>query len=424
MSTVQMLNMTFDVWSVLFNGVLLVGVFVLRKHNRLQARPLMFALLANMAVNVSEVLAYAFRGDVSQLGYWMVRISNFSVFLCNHLLVIFAAIFIMRTIEKDGKPVSETFKRVLMVVIILGIVLLVLSRVFGFYYSFDDQNRYYRTNGYQVMLAIILVANMMLLALTIKNRNRLSTIERISFIMLETLPVFATVAQLFTYGISLTTFASTISLTMMFLAYEIEVSRSVAENDRKMLRDVISALAESVDAKDPYTRGHSGRVAMYSQMLAERMGLSRDETIRIMRMATLHDVGKIAVPDAVLNKPGRLTDEEFDLIKSHTERGGDILGKVNSMPELSAGARWHHERYDGKGYPDGLAGEDIPFEARIICVADCYDAMTSDRVYRDHLPQDVVREEIVNGMGTQFDPDVAQAMLHIIDEDEEYLLHE
>ena len=211
---------------------------------------------------------------------------------------------------------------------------------------------------------------------------------------------------------------------MMFIAYELEVSRSVVEHELLMLRDVISALAEAVDAKDPYTRGHSSRVAQYSHMLAKRMGLGDDEVERIVRMAILHDVGKIGVPDAVLNKPGKLTDEEFDLIKSHARRGGEILDKVKSMPELSAGARWHHERYDGKGYPDGLAGEAIPLEARIIGVADSYDAMTSDRVYREHLPQDVVREEIVNGMGTQFDPAVAKAMLDIIDEDAEYQLHE
>ena len=424
MSTIQMLNMTFDVWSALFNVILIVGVIASRAHNPLQSRPLVGALLANMCVNIAEVLAYVFRGDVSPLGYWMVRISNFSVFLCNHLLLLFAAIFVIRTIERDGKVVSITFKRVLMAIIILGIVLLALSRVFGFYYGFDDQNRYVRTDGYAVMLALIFTADLALLALTIMNRDRLTRIERIAFIMFETLPAVAMVAQLFTYGISLTTFAGTLTLTMMFMAYELEVSRAVVENERRMLRDVVSTLAEAVDAKDTYTRGHSGRVAHYSQMLCEKMGLSREETVRIMRIATLHDVGKISIPDAVLNKPGRLTDEEFDLIKSHTERGGDILGKVKSMPDLSMGARWHHERYDGKGYPDGLAGEEIPLEARIICVADCYDAMTSDRVYRDHLPQDVVRQEIVKGMGAQFDPTVAEAMLDIIDEDEDYLLRE
>ena len=424
MGIVQMLNMTFDVWSALFSFILILGVFVSQRHNQLQARSLACALLANMVLNVSEALAYAFRGDISQIGYWMVRVSNFSVFLCNHLLLIFAAVFVVRTIEKDGRVVSTSFKIAYASVISLGIVLLVLSRVFGFYYAFDDANRYYRLDTYWVMLAVLFVAMVLLFALTVRYRDRLSKIEKISIFMFETMPVVAVVAQLFTYGVSLTTFASTLSLTVMFMAYELEVSRGVVEHERQMLREIISALAEAVDAKDPYTRGHSSRVARYSRLLAERLKLGKDETERIVRMALLHDVGKIGVPDAVLNKPGKLTDEEFALIKSHAARGGDILDKVESTPELSRGARWHHERYDGAGYPDGLAGEAIPFEARIICVADCYDTMTSDRVYRKHLSQDVVREEFVKGTGTQFDPEVVRAMLEIIDEDPDYLLRE
>ena len=419
-----MINMTFDVWSALFNVILIVGVVVLRRHNYTQASALTFALLANMGLNIGDALAYVFRGDASQLGYWMVRISNFSVFLFNHLLLLFAAQFVVQTIEKDGKPVSVVFKRAVTAAVALGIALLILSRVFGFYYDFDDQNYYHRSTGYAFMLAIILSVTLGLLALTIKNHDRLSTIELASFIMFETLPAAATIAQLFTYGISLTTFACTLTLTMMFMAYEIEVSRSVLENERRMLHDVISALAEAVDAKDVYTHGHSSRVAQYSHMLAEQMGLSKDDIERVVRMAILHDVGKIGVPDAVLDKPGKLTEEEFDLIKSHAKRGGEILDKVESMPDLSIGAHWHHERYDGTGYPDGLAGEAIPLEARIICVADCYDAMTSDRVYRNHLPQSVVRQEIEDGMGAQFDPEVAKAMLRIIDEDTEYRLRE
>jgi len=195
------------------------------------------------------------------------------------------------------------------------------------------------------------------------------------------------------------------------------------DRERSLLEEIITALAHAIDAKDTYTNGHSYRVAAYSRMIAARMGLEPDEVDRIYRMAMLHDVGKIGVPDRVLNKRARLTDEEYDLIKSHTARGSEILDPVTSMPDLRVGARWHHERYDGRGYPDGLAGEEIPLEARIIGVADSYDAMTSDRVYREHLPQDKVRHEIERNMGTQFDPKVAQVMLQIMDEDPYYYLH-
>ena len=138
----------------------------------------------------------------------------------------------------------------------------------------------------------------------------------------------------------------------------------------------------------------------------------------------LHDVGKIGVPDTVINKPAKLTEEEFDEIKNHPVMGARILKNIKEMPKLATGARWHHERYSGDGYPDGLMGTDIPEEARIIAVADAYDAMTSRRSYRNILPQGIVKEEIENGRGTQFDPDFADIMLEMIEEDIEYKLRE
>ena len=141
-------------------------------------------------------------------------------------------------------------------------------------------------------------------------------------------------------------------------------------------------------------------------------------------MGLLHDIGKIGVPEEILNKRGSLTEEEFDEIKKHTVTGYDILHTITEIPGLSTGARWHHERFSGKGYPDDLLGDDIPEEARIICVADSYDAMTSKRVYASPKSQEEVRAEIVRCRGTQFDPDIADAMLEIIDEDKEFKLRE
>ncbi|MBQ1849203.1 MAG: HD-GYP domain-containing protein, partial [Lachnospiraceae bacterium] len=184
------------------------------------------------------------------------------------------------------------------------------------------------------------------------------------------------------------------------------------------------ALAHTIDAKDEYTRGHSVRVAKYSRMLAEKLGLSAEECENVYYMALLHDIGKIGVPNAIINSPTRLTDEEYAVIKTHPGVGFDILAEIKSRPDLSIGARWHHERYDGKGYPDRKAGEEIPYFARIIAVADTYDAMTSNRSYRKYMAQDAVRAEIEKNSGTQFDPKVAKCMLEIIDEDKNYELHE
>ena len=166
------------------------------------------------------------------------------------------------------------------------------------------------------------------------------------------------------------------------------------------------------------------RVADYSREIAKRYGYDEDRQEEIYMMGLLHDVGKIGVPDQVINKPARLTDEEFAMIKQHPAKGAEILKTVSEMPKLVTGARWHHERFDGKGYPDGLKGEDIPEEARIIAVADAYDAMTSTRSYRALLAQDIVKGEIEKGMGTQFDPKFAKIMIEMITEDTEYTMHE
>ncbi len=137
-------------------------------------------------------------------------------------------------------------------------------------------------------------------------------------------------------------------------------------------------------------------------------------------MGLLHDVGKIGISDAVINKPGKLTPEEYEIIKTHPIIGYQMLSKTTEMPRMAVGARWHHERYDGAGYPDGKSGKDIEEAARIIAVADAYDAMTSARSYRFALPQDAVRREIEEGKGTQFDPVFADIMLKMIDEDRDY----
>lgn len=202
-----------------------------------------------------------------------------------------------------------------------------------------------------------------------------------------------------------------------------EVERKTKENERLFLH-VVSSLASAIDAKDTYTNGHSNRVAEYSREIAKRAGYQGKRLEDVYMMGLLHDVGKIGVPDAVINKPAKLTDEEYDIIKNHPVLGARILGKIKEMPALANGARWHHERYDGKGYPDGLSGADIPEEARIIAVADAYDAMSSHRSYRDPLPQGVIREEIEKGIGTQFDPEFARIMLKMIDEDTGYEMKE
>ena len=196
------------------------------------------------------------------------------------------------------------------------------------------------------------------------------------------------------------------------------------DNSEKLLIELTQALATTIDAKDKYTSGHSRRVAEYSKMLAASLGKNEKEQQEIYLFALLHDIGKIGVPDWIINKQDKLTEEEYAEIRKHPQIGYEILKSISIMPNLKTGVRWHHERLDGKGYPDGLAGDKIPEYAKIISIADAYDAMTSNRSYRSSLPQDQVRAEIEKHKGSQFDPIVADKMLEIIDADVDYQLRE
>ncbi len=196
-----------------------------------------------------------------------------------------------------------------------------------------------------------------------------------------------------------------------------EISR---QNVEKLNMTIMRTLAHTIDAKDRYTNGHSQRVAKYAVEIARRMGKSEEELKNIYYAALLHDVGKIHIPDAIINKPSRLNDEEFAYIKLHPMVGYYILRDIKENTMIAQGARWHHERFDGNGYPNGLAGKNIPEIARIIGVADAYDAMTSNRSYRQVMSQEKVRLEIENGKNVQFDPEIADVMLDMIDKDTGY----
>lgn len=205
-------------------------------------------------------------------------------------------------------------------------------------------------------------------------------------------------------------------IVVIILSLQIRKYRILHERDKKIIDESIETFTGFIDAKDPYTNGHSKRVAIYTRLIAERLGFTGEELERMYYIGLLHDCGKIGVPDNILGKAGKLTDEEFEIIKSHTVRGGEILTRFKSLDDAFEGALHHHERYDGKGYPDGLKGEEIPLIARIICVADSFDAMNSNRVYRKKISKEYIIDELENNKGTQFDPKIADVMLELIKE--------
>ena len=205
--------------------------------------------------------------------------------------------------------------------------------------------------------------------------------------------------------------------------YECKGRKKIAEATRRqtektteeLLEQVVMALESSLAVKDSYTQGHSIRVAQYSELIARYLGYSEKRVTAVKYMALLHDIGKIGIRNDILNKNGALEDNEAELIRQHTIMGSDILQNITSIPNLYMGARWHHERVDGTGYPDGLTGDQVPEEVRIISVADAFDAMTSNRSYRKKLPCQEAKKRLIEGADTQFDRRIVEAFADIID---------
>ena len=206
------------------------------------------------------------------------------------------------------------------------------------------------------------------------------------------------------------------------LSREVEKQTHIANERADRLEsfneEMIQTLAQVIDAKDKYTNGHSFRVSTYAVALADHLGWDEQRKKDLRLEALLHDIGKIGVPDSVLNKPGRLTPEEYRIIQSHTDTGGDILKASSALLGAAETARYHHERYDGTGYPSGIKGTQIPLNARVVSIADAYDAMHTDRPYRTGLPYERIRQELTNGRGTQFDPELLDTFLKMLESGE------
>ncbi|MBR2662787.1 MAG: HD-GYP domain-containing protein, partial [Clostridia bacterium] len=198
---------------------------------------------------------------------------------------------------------------------------------------------------------------------------------------------------------------------------EVEQLKEKQQLAQRLFEQTVTALVTAIDAKDEYSHGHSIRVAEYAERIAWMMGKNEEECRRVYYAGLLHDVGKLGISDGIINKKSVLTPEEYEVIKEHPVLGDQILSSITDYPYIRIGAHYHHERYDGLGYPEGLKGKEIPEIARIISVADTYDTLSSDRSYRLAIPQQLIREEIIAGAGTQFDPEIAMIMRNMIDMD-------
>lgn len=347
-----------------------------------------------------------------------VGIAIIGVFITYHVIVIPALIFLFATLYTSKKFMRYAY--------VLVVLITLVSVYGGYYFGLCDANMTLLTTGPLGMYA----ANGQFTLTQINTNPKLSLM--LFFVIPRCLIYIAFMAVCNgIFGIIRQNVEKAHRADELE-RFQIELENKVSEQTEEIRRQqrqmedlftqTITALSEAVDAKDRYTSGHSKRVAEYAYLIAERMGKSQKEQEDIYRAGLLHDMGKLRIPAEIINKPGKLTDEEYNIIKIHPAAGYHILRNISEDSSIAIAARYHHERYDGKGYPNGLSGENIPEIARIIGVADAYDAMTSNRSYRNALPQDVVRAEIERYKGIQFDAEVADIMLQLIDEDTDYIL--
>lgn len=430
-----------DLMMVLSGMCAVMALFVHMTETMSQKRKKVLVMLeiSAMFLLIADRRAYIYRGDVSTKGWWMVRISNFLVFFLTLAVIYFFNMYLIDLFTHEGKFATVPGRlKAARILVLIGMAIVVISQFTGFYYTFDEANHYQRAPGFIVCYTVPLLVLLIEITVIIQYFKRLNRSIAFSLILFIGLSVISSIFQVFLYGISLNNMTIVLGAVLLYIfvlrdlnkeitkarKQEIEHYKEEQKKEHMLFEQTAEALASAIDAKDPYTHGHSARVAMYSTQIAREAGKSEDECEKVYFAALLHDVGKIGVPSAVINKPGRLTDEEFAQIKLHPVLGNQILSSIQQSPYLSIGAHFHHERYDGRGYPDGLKGDDIPEIARIIAVADSYDAMTSKRSYRDPIPRQTVREELVKGIGTQFDPYYAKIMIHMVDLDLEYSMRE
>ena len=430
-----------DIMLILIGVCGIISLFVYLTNTMSKKRKLILIQLElnAMFLLIADRQAYIFRGDASALGWWMVRISNFLVFFLTLAVIYCFNQYLIDLYTHEGKlDAAPRRLKAAKVLTLVGMTLVIVSQFTGFYYTFDEMNLYQRAPGFIVCFVIPFSILLLQMSVILQYRKNLSQKMRLSLLIFSAGSLIASIFQVFMYGVSLNnmTIVAMTALIYIFALQdmtreveharkaEIESYKEAQKKEHALFEQTAEALANAIDAKDKYTRGHSARVAMYSTQIARKAGKSEEECEKVYFAALLHDVGKIGVPDAIINKDGKLTNEEFAWIKRHPVFGNQILSSIQQSPYLSIGAHYHHERYDGQGYPKGLKGEDIPDIARIIAVADSYDAMTSKRSYRDPLPQQIVREELVKGIGVQFDPEYARIMLQLIDRDIEYRMRE
>ena len=371
----------------------------------------------------SDRLAYVYAGMPGPAGYIMVRVSNFLVFFLTSG-IIFGFNLYLEDLFINEIGLASPPARIIFAgrAAFAGMILAVISAFTGLYYYFDNANRYHRGTGFLIAYIIPVLCPILQYTAIREYRKSLSRLIYISLVLYIFVPIICGIIQIFTYGISIVNMAMvTVSVFLYIFMYRDLNDEIVKSHDTEMQRmhrlfdQTATAFVSAVEKKDDFTKGNSIRIAEYAKRIAEMSGRDEEFAEKVYYAALLHDVGMIGIPDKVIKNEKDPKKWDYDIMRQKPLIGEEILSSITEYPYLREGARYSHERYNGTGYPDGLAGDQIPEIARIIAVADAFVTMTTKKRYRDARPRFVARETFLKGGGYEFDPEFADMMVKIID---------
>ena len=430
-------NIALDSFSLLICLMLLANQFLEGKEKTKLNHWFMAVLAGNIGMLLGNLSDFLFRGVPGLASYLIQTFFGLMGYYAAAVVLLFSMFGWIYSSISQKRALSVRLMKAAKAGLAVQLLLAVTLPVNRLCYL-NNENCYVRGKLFFLTQLIPCTLYLMALFLMLRYFRTFRRRELVYMLFMMVLPVISYVVQMAVPEYSVLNVTISAGLIMLFtyiqsqrdMDAEKQMKQLIMDENRKLeslqnhqerlSEQLIEVLSGTVEAKDRYTKGHSFRVAQYAREIMYRLGGDEQAQKEAYYIGILHDVGKISVNDGIINKKGRLTEEEYEQIKLHTVAGYQILRGIDVIPDLAVGARWHHERYDGKGYPNGLEGENIPLVARIISVADAYDAMTSNRSYHSTMSQAAVREQIAKGMGTQFDPKIAQIMLDMIDEDMQY----
>ena len=436
-------NISYSLASIVIGAVLLLIISLNYSSTNLLSKRFKYFLISALAMYILDVGTVFSNDYAEKVPTWINMAFNGLYFFSGSVVAI---LFLYYTVSIALHDTSPQKRRIIylvnLILLCINFILLFVNNFTGFFFYFNEQAVYSHGPAYLFVNALSIVYTLESAVIFIIKRKKFKIRQIISTTLFYALFFGSFMVQLFVFpNILLSDFGVAIGSFIIFFSIEtpdyvklmatlqelndLKGSLEIQVKDRtdelvaekesyeKLTLETLSSLARVIDAKDHYTVGHSFRVAAYAKGMADVLGFSRDRSEQLYFAGLIHDVGKIGISEGILTKPGKLNDKEFEIIKSHSSIGGDILAGIHEFPIFASVARHHHERFDGTGYPDKLKGSSIPYEARIVAICDSFDAMTSDRSYRKALSDEVAIKELIDGKGTQFDPALVETFLSL-----------